>query len=90
MLDNNQVMPKLYDLSELFKTHMKNKNYGQAKDCYDTARDIAVKAKLEGELEEKQMEELFGKRGEIIEPGIFPEKEVQKAYYEVSVKRNSA
>lgn len=88
MLENNQVFPKLCGLSETFKTHMKNKQYPQAKYCYDQAVTIAVFMKLS----EKEKITLFGERGErgeIIVEGLFPEKEVQKAYIEC-IKRGQA
>lgn len=81
MLDNNQIIPKLHDLSELFKTHIKNKQFPEAKYCYDEAVTVAVFM----ELDEEEKIMLFGERGErgvLIAEGLFPEKEVQKAYIE--------
>lgn len=81
MLDNRQAEKKLYDLPEIFKAHMKCRRYSEAKACYDRAVTIA----LFMEADEKQKTELFGERGErgvIIKEGLFPEREVQKAYEE--------
>lgn len=81
MLDPKQTMDKLYNYAELFKAHMRNKNYSGAKACYDTARTVAVFMELEAE----QKDQLFGIRGErgiYILEGLFNETLVQKAYEE--------
>ena len=81
MLDQKRIMDKLFELPDLFKAHMKNKAYSQAKACYDKAVTVAVFL----ELEEKEMHQLFGERGDrgvfIIE-GLFNEEQVQRAYLE--------
>lgn len=81
MLEGKQIIDKLYGEADLFVHHMRKKEYPQAKFCYDTARNVAVFL----ELEEKRMQELFGERGdkgEILQPGMFREEQVQKAYLE--------
>lgn len=81
MIDSRVAERKLYELPDMFKAYMKNRQYSQAKACYDRAVTIAVFM----ELEEKKKTELFGKRGErgvILTEGLFPEKEVIKAYEE--------
>ncbi len=81
MLDSVALLEKLYELPQMFNVSMTNKDYPSAKRCYDTARTVA----LFMNLDEKQMRELFGERGErgvIIQAGLFPEEKVQKAYLE--------
>lgn len=81
MLDQKQTLDKLFELPELFKVHMKNKAYPQAKACYDTAVTVAVFL----ELEEEWKDQLFGIRGErgvYIMKGLFNETQVLKAYDE--------
>lgn len=86
MIDSRALMDKLYALPEQFKYHMSRKEYARAKYCYDTAVTVAVFL----ELDDSQMQELFGERGErgaIIRRGLFPEEKVQKAYLEC-IKKN--
>lgn len=86
MLKEKQLMDKLYELPVNFKFYMEKKDYPRAKSCYDTARTIALFL----ELDEKQLKELFGERGErgiIIQQGLFPEESVQRAYIEC-IRRN--
>lgn len=81
MLTPEQILDKLYEQPEIFKSHMRGKRYSQAKACYDDARNIALFV----ELDEKQLRELFGERGDrgiIIRQGLFVEEQVQKAYLE--------
>lgn len=81
MLDQKRIMDKLFELPDLFKIHMRNKAYSQAKACYDRARTVAVFL----ELDEEDMNRLFGKRGDrcvYIVEGLFNEDQVQKAYLE--------
>ena len=78
---------RLYERSELFRYYMKNKQYIEAKRCYDETRNEMVRMKAD----EKIMIEFFGERGErgvILKEGLFREEMVQKAYYEVAVKRD--
>ena len=86
MLDNRSLLDKLYELPQMFRVYMENKDYSRAKHCYDTARAVA----LFMEIDESHKSELFGERGErgeIVKQGLFPEEKVQKAYMEC-VKRN--
>ncbi|MCM1387833.1 MAG: hypothetical protein NC231_10925 [Bacillus sp. (in: Bacteria)] len=81
MLNSDEVLMKIYELPQVFNRSMANKDYPQAKCCYDTARTVA----LFMELDEEQMKGLFGERGErgaIIRTGLFSEEKVQKAYLE--------
>lgn len=85
MLTTSQIEDKLYRQAELFKKYIWDREYAQAKSCYDTARDVALFV----DLAEEKRRELFGDRQQ--EPpleGLFPEDLVQKAYYEVAVKRH--
>lgn len=87
MLDRIQAVDKLYILAEEFKIHMKNKEYPQAKHCYETAREVSVFM----ELDRENMDMLFGARGErgvILRNGLFGEEMVQKAYYGTVVKKD--
>lgn len=81
MLNEKQLMQKLYELPSMFRVFMKQKDYPRAKACYEKARTVA----LFMELDETKLRELFGERGErgaIIQQGLFPEESVQKAYWE--------
>lgn len=86
MLTQEEIKQKLYQQAQSFHLHIKNKEYLQAKFCYDTARNVALFVQLGKE----DILELFGSRQ--IDPpveGLFSEQEVQEAYYEVSVKRKN-
>lgn len=86
MLDNKAILDKLYSLPLLFKAYMERKDYAHAKNCYDTARTVAVFI----DLDEQGIKELFGKRGErgeIITQGLFSEECVQLAYWKC-IQRN--
>lgn len=60
MLKEKELLDKLHELSQLFKVHMRNKDYSRAKHCYDTAVTVAVFM----EISEERRRELFGERGE--------------------------
>lgn len=82
MLEGKQIMDKLYEQADMFKHYMINRNYEQAKQCYDTALNISVFL----QLDEKSMIELFGERGEkgeYISKGLFPEEQEIKAEDEI-------
>ncbi len=73
-------------MPQRFRWHMQRKEYSRAKAQYDNARTVALFL----ELNEQQMIELFGERGErgvVISRGLFPEDLVQKSYLEC-IKRN--
>lgn len=72
-----EIRQALRQLPDEFKIYLKNKDYARAKNCYDTARTIALFV----ELGEKEMLELFGDKEQDIE-GRFKEAEVQKVYWE--------
>lgn len=81
MLSEKEIHQKLQEKADVFRQHVKYKQWPQAKACYDTAVTVAVFLCFE----EKQMHELFGERGErgeILSEGMFPENLVQKAYWE--------
>lgn len=86
MLTGENLLHKFYDYALLFQNYIASQKWHQAKYCYDTARNVAVFL----ELEQKQMEELFGSRQdeENIITGRFREEDVQKVYYECAVKRD--
>lgn len=86
MLNEKEVVKKLRELAISFRQHIKNKQWKQAKACYEKARDVAVIV----EIDKKDMEELFGERGEkgeIIKKGEFAEEAVQKTFEMVSVRK---
>lgn len=81
MLEGKALMDKLYVQTAMFKVHMRNKQYSEAKACYDTVRSVLVFL----EADEGRMQEFFGQRGErgvFLKEGLFDEEQVQKAYYE--------
>lgn len=81
MLDGKALMDKLHEQPDLFKVHMRNREYSRAKGCYDTVRDVLVFL----EADEETMQEFFGERGErgvFLREGLFNESQVQRAYYE--------
>lgn len=86
MLTEKEIEDKLRKLPKVFKEAMKKKEYRKARHAYDTAVNVAVCV----EMSEDFKEELFGKRGDrgvILKNGAFPEEDVQKVYYETSVKK---
>lgn len=79
MLTPHEIEQNLFQAAEIFKSHMKEKEYLEAKTCYDRTRTIAVAVALDP----KKMDMLFGSRQ--CDPpvdGLFPEYLVQKAYEE--------
>lgn len=85
MLNQQEIIDRLCKKAEIFKDLIYEKEYYQAKYQYDTAVTLAV----ELHLDQAVREELFGIRGErgvILKEGLFPERLVQKAYYEACVK----
>ena len=86
MLNEREVGKKLQELAYRFRGHVKNRQWEQAKHCYDVARNVAVAV----EISEKDKLELFGERGErgeILKQGLFPEDEGLKVV-EMRVVRN--
>lgn len=80
MLNVEEIRQKLFELPDLFVVHYRNKEYAQAKGCYETARTVALFVRLD----EKEMDELFGSRqseSKQVE-GMFNEELVQRAYLE--------
>lgn len=77
----NKELKKLQKQAERFALLVKKKKYAAAKQIYDEARDTAV----DSCLPESDMNQLFGNREKGIE-GMFPERNVQKVFYEVAVK----
>ena len=84
MITESELMHKLYELPEHFNRHMKNREYAEAKHCYDKAVTLCVFLNVP----EKIKMELFGNRAYIdpeyedIKDGLFREEDVQKAYWE--------
>lgn len=84
MLTTAEIERDLFDLPEQFKICMKSKDYPKAKHIYDTAVTVALFVRMDQEQQVK----LFGSRQQ--DPpveGMFRETDVQKAYFEVSVRR---
>lgn len=87
LLSGKALLDKLYNQPELFEHYMRNKMWSDAKACYDTTRDVLLFL----QADEEMLHEFFGERGErgvILREGLFPEDEVQKAFYEAVVKRD--
>lgn len=86
MISNAETaIHKLWELAASFRVYMRQKQWSQAKHCYEVARNVSVFL----ELPEEEMINLFGSREEPDKPiiGMFSEEEVQKAYQEC-IKRN--
>lgn len=86
MLEGKQLMDKLYCQADLFRVHMRNRQYPEAKACYDRTRDALVFL----EADEQTRKEFFGERGErgaCISRGLFDEGQVQLAYEKVIFAR---
>lgn len=79
-----QVKERLRDLAAKFMDHYRNKEYGKAKVCYDTALTVACFIGLE----EEEREELWGNRDKNI-PGLFMESVVSKVFLETAVKQTA-
>lgn len=82
-----EVIRKLYELSDNFKNHMRNRQYASACYCYKMALHVA---RFHG-LQQKEMDKLFGVRGEkgvILQKGAFPEELVMEAQKQVYVLGN--
>lgn len=82
------VKNKLWELSASFHNYVRQKEWGKAKYCYDTARTVA----LFMELSEQELIELFGSREVPDKPiqGLFPEEYVQRAYLECIRKNQTS
>lgn len=79
MLTEREIVKKLYETAEQFRSHMKAHRYQQAKHCYETAVNVSVFV----ELDEKESQRLFGvqeERGVIIQDGKFGIEEVIRMY----------
>lgn len=76
-----KLKEKLRGLAYKFMEHYRNKEYGKAKHCYDTALTVACFIGLT----EKEKDELWGNRDLNI-PGLFMEGVVSKVFLETSVK----
>lgn len=83
MLSEREVIDKLHEYAEQFKLAYCNKEWGRAKLLYFTAQRVAVFL----EMSEQELAELFGNRPykedwEELNPGLFPENEVERASWE--------
>lgn len=82
-----EILKRLYELPEEFKTYARAKQYAAAKSCYDAAVKLCVLLNVDVEHKIK----LFGNRpytnDEEITDGLFPEKWVQQVYLEC-IRRN--
>lgn len=86
MHQGKRLPDRLYDQPKLFDYYIKNKQWPEAKRCYDAVRDELCSMQADEEV----MTEFFGERGErgvILKEGLFREEYVQKAYYEVAVRK---
>lgn len=87
MHTGKQIPDRLYDQPELFNHYIKNKQWAEAKQCYDAVRDELCSI----HADEETMVEFFGEQGErgvILKEGLFRKEYVQKAYFEVAVRKN--
>lgn len=87
MLEGKALLDKLYDQPDLFKNYIRNKQWPEAKHCYDTLLSVLLFLEADGGM----LREFFGERGErgvILREGLLREELVQKAYYEAAVKRD--
>lgn len=80
-LINEQIEERLCRLAAKFMDYYRNKEYGKAKHCYDTARTVFC---VMG-TSEKFRDELWGNRDKNI-PGLFMESVVSKVFLETAVK----
>lgn len=85
MLKEEEIKAKLFAVAEDFRVQMRQKNYVKAKHAYDTAILVATFV----QLDKRDSEILFGKRGEdhAEETCLFDEASVQKCYYETCVRK---
>lgn len=83
MLTEKEIRDKLFEeYPTMFRQSMIAKNYYRARNIVDTARKVA----LFMQFPEKDMDELFGirgDRGEIIQRGRFPEEKIIQCENEV-------
>lgn len=83
MITEEELREKLFEQYPImFRQSMIAKNYYRARNIVDTARKVA----LFMQITEKDMDELFGirgDRGEIIQRGRFPEEEIIRCENEV-------
>lgn len=87
IIEGKELLDMLYEQPKLFDHYMRNKQYSEAKYCYDSTLNTMLKLRAD----ERMMIEFFGERGErgvILQEGLFREEKVQKTYYEVAVKRD--
>lgn len=82
MMTEAEVEARLKEMAESFMVHFRNKKYVEAKHCYDSAITIATFLDLSIPFRM----ELFGNRPYVdddkeLEPGLFIEEYVQKAYW---------
>lgn len=83
MLTEKEIRDKLFEeYPVMFRQSMSAKNWYRARNVVDTARKVALFL----QFPEKDMDELFGirgDRGEIIQRGRFPEEEIIRCEDEV-------
>lgn len=83
LLTERQMRNKLYEYAEMFSGAYMRKEWARAKLLYFTAQKVAVFM----EMSEQELAELFGNRPykedwEELNPGLFPEDEVERASWE--------
>lgn len=79
MLEGKALMDKLHEQPDIFKVHMRNKEYSKAKYCYDTVRNVLFFMEADEDLKREFFGER-GERGEILKEGLFNEAQAQMAY----------
>ena len=89
MLNQAEIMDKLYSLAISFDVHYINQKWGSAKWCYDTAVTVATFC----DISQQEKEKLFGNRpykddDEPFVDGLFAEEKVDWVYKECAVKGN--
>lgn len=83
MLTERKIMDKLHEYAEQFELAYCNKEWARAKSLYFKAQTVVTFL----EFPEKDLAELFGNRPykedwEELDPGLFPENEVERASWE--------
>lgn len=79
MLSQKEIRDRLFEYAGVFRNHMANRRYEEARYCYDTALNVSTFICLDP----KDQEELFGirgERGEIVKQGAFPDSMVIWCY----------
>ena len=89
MISEYQLMKKIEEDAAIFRQHIREKRFQQAKYLYDRIRNVVCYM----ELDENIKDSIFGvrkDRGEIKQDGIFRMGEVNKVYLESCIKSKTS